>query len=201
MGSDFEIEPALPEELLMLTLPGTPRRFCDQLPRRDFLKIGGLAMGGLSLPDLLRAESQSGRRSPHKAVIMIFLAGGPPHQDMVDLKPDAPSEIRGEFKPIDTNVPGIQICEHLPLTSRWMHRTAIVRSVNHKAGCHNCLPSYTGLETPMPDQHPRDTDPPSMGSVCEYLRGGVGDLPDYAYLPCWLGWGQAFRRAGPYAGF
>ena len=82
-----------------------------------------------------------------------------------------------------------------------MHKAAIVRSVNHKAGCHNCLPSYTGFETPMPDQHPRDTDPPSMGSVCEYLRGDRGDLPDYVYMPCWLGWGQAFRRAGPYAGF
>ena len=82
-----------------------------------------------------------------------------------------------------------------------MHKAAIVRSVNHKAGCHNCLPSYTGFEAPMPDQHPRDTDPPSMGSVCEYLRGGRGELPDYVYMPCWLGWGQAFRRAGPYAGF
>jgi hypothetical protein len=82
-----------------------------------------------------------------------------------------------------------------------MHKTAIVRSVNHKAGCHNCLPSYTGYEKLMPDQHPRDNDPPSMGSVCEFLRDGRGELPDYVYLPCWLGWGQAFRRAGPYAGF
>jgi hypothetical protein len=81
-----------------------------------------------------------------------------------------------------------------------MHKAALVRSVNHKAGCHNCLPSYTGFEKPMPDQHPRDSDPPSMGSVCEFLRGGRGDMPDYVYLPCWLGWGQAFRRAGPYAG-
>ena len=74
--------------------------------------------------------------------------------------------------PIDTNVPGIRICEHLPRTATWMHRAALVRSVNHKAGCHNCLPSYTGFEAPMPDQHPRDTDPPSMGSVCEYPAAG-----------------------------
>jgi hypothetical protein len=98
-------------------------------------------------------------------------------------------------------VNGISICEHLPRMAKWMHRSAIVRSINHRAGCHNCLPSYTGFEQTMPDQHPRETDPPSMGSVCEYLRQGKGDLPDYLYLPCWLGWGQAFRRSGPYAGF
>ena len=125
---------------------------------------------------------------------------------MWDLKPNAATETRGEFKPIATNVPGIQVCEHLPLMAKWMHKAAIVRSVNHKAGCHNCLPSYTGYELPMPDQHPRDTDPPSMGSVCEYLRHREGrtegrDFPDYAFLPCWLGWGQAFRRSGPYGGF
>src|SRR5262249_51051194 len=126
----------------------------------------------------------------------------------------APAEVRGEFKPIPTSSPGIQICEHLPKMARWMHKAAIVRSVNHRAGCHNCLPSYTGDEVPRPDQHPRDTDPPSMGSVCEFLRqnspsplpqnGGEvrrGDFPAYVYMPCWLGWGQVFRRAGPYAGF
>src|SRR5438067_523253 len=63
------------------------------------------------------------------------------------------------------------------------------------------LTRRTGSEQMMPDQHPRDTDPPSMGSVCEWLRQGRGELPDYVYMPCWLGWGQAFRRAGPYAGF
>jgi hypothetical protein len=81
-----------------------------------------------------------------------------------------------------------------------MHRAALVRSLNHKAGCHNCLPSYTGCEIPQPDQHPHDHDPPSMGSVCEYLNRRP-DLPAYVYMPCWLGWGQAFRRGGPYAGF
>ena len=82
-----------------------------------------------------------------------------------------------------------------------MHKAAVVRSVNHKAGCHNCLPSYTGYEQLMPDQHPRNTYPPSMGSVCEWLRQDRGELPDYVYMPTWLGWGQAFRRAGPYGGF
>jgi hypothetical protein len=120
---------------------------------------------------------------------------------MFDLKPGAPDRIRSEFKPAATNVPGIQICEHLPRMAEWMHKAAIVRSVNHKAGCHNCLPSYTGYDVPQPDQHPRDTDPPSLGSVCEYLKDPRDDMPAYVYMPCWLGWGQVFRRAGPYGGF
>jgi hypothetical protein len=190
----------------MLKLLGSPRRTCDGLTRRETLAAGALTLlgGGFNLPSLLAAESRkpaTPRPGKAKNVILLYLLGGAATQDMFDMKPDAPAEVRGEFKPIDTNVSGIRICEHLPLTSRWMHRAAIVRSVNHKAGCHNCLPSYTGLETPMPDQHPRETDPPSMGAVCEYLRGDRGELPDYVYMPCWLGWGQAFRRAGPYAGF
>src|SRR5947208_4908716 len=98
----------------MLSILGPSHPFCDGVSRRSFLQLGGLAMGGLSLPQLLRAEAAAGIRSNHKSIIMIFLSGGPPHQDMVDLKPDAPVEIRGEFKPSATNVPGIQICEHLP---------------------------------------------------------------------------------------
>src|SRR6187397_328345 len=95
-------------------MPVTTSRQCPGVPRRTFLKVGGLALGGIALPQLLHAEEQSGVRTSHKSVIMIFLSGGPPHQDMVDLKPDAPADVRGEFSPIRTNVPGIQICEHLP---------------------------------------------------------------------------------------
>lgn len=190
----------------MLTVLGSPRRVCDGLTRRETLKAGALSLlgSGLTLPNLLAAEGRkpSGARpGKAKSVVLLYLLGGAATQDMWDLKPDAPAEVRGEFKPIDTSAPGVRICEHLPQSARWMHRAAVVRSVTHKAGCHNCLPSYTGFEQTMPDQHPRDTDPPSMGSVCEFLRGDRGDLPDYVYMPCWLGWGQAFRRAGPYAGF
>src|SRR5262249_8725209 len=80
-------------------------------------------------------------------------------------------------------------------------KAALVRTVNHKAGCHNCLPGLTGHDQPMPDQHPRDTDPPNMGSVCEWLnpRRGPDALPDYVYMPCWLGWGHAVRRPRPHA--
>ena len=176
------------------------------MTRRESLSAGALTLlgGGFTLPNLLAAEARKPatlRPGKAKNVILLYLLGGAATQDMWDLKPDAPTEVRGEFKPIDTSAPGVRICEHLPRTSKWMHKAAVVRSVNHKAGCHNCLPSYTGFEQPMPDQHPRDSDPPSMGAVCEYLRGEGGDLPDYVYMPCWLGWGQVFRRAGPYAGF
>lgn len=187
----------------MLTLLGSPRRCCDGLTRRETLQAGALSLlgGYFGLPSLLRAEERPSRPGRAKSVILLYLLGGAATQDMWDLKPDAPVGVRSEFKPIPTSASGVQICEHLPQMARWMHRAALIRSVNHKAGCHNCLPSYTGHEVPMPDQHPRDTDPPSMGSVCEYLRQGRGDIPDYVYMPCWLGWGQAFRRAGPYAGF
>src|SRR5947208_11810416 len=115
----------------MLTIYGSKSRFCDEISRRNFLKIGSLALGGLTLPQLLRAEAQSGIRKSHRAVIMIFLPGGPSHQDMFDLKQDAPSEIRGEFKPINTKVPGIQICEHMPRIAAIMDKLTVIRSIEH----------------------------------------------------------------------
>src|SRR5687767_1012788 len=94
--------------MTMLTILGSKQHdsFCDGLPRRDFLAVGGMLLGGLAMPQLLKAEA-SERGRGHKAIINIFLPGGPPHIDMWDLKPDAPAEIRGEFKPIKTNVSGI----------------------------------------------------------------------------------------------
>lgn len=214
----------------MLTMLGSSRRCCDGFTRRETLKAGALtALGGFGLPQFLAAQ-EAGQIVPGKAksVILLYLLGGAATQDMWDLKPKAPSEVRGEFNPIDTNVAGIQIGEHLPLMAQWMHKTAIVRSLNHKAGCHNCLPSYSGWELPLANSHPHDTDPPSMGSVCEFLKeqghfrkekprpeplasagsgsarpSGVAavDFPAYVYMPCWLGWGQAYRRGGPYGGF
>src|ERR671936_659105 len=102
----------------MLTIFGKSSRFCDGISRRNFLRIGALGLGGLSLPQLLQAESQSGVRRSHKAVIMIFLPGGPSHQDIFDLKMDAPSEIRGEFRPTPTNVPEILIFQKHPKVAR-----------------------------------------------------------------------------------
>src|SRR3954449_8363511 len=110
----------------MLNILGESNRFCDGVSRRNFLRIGALGLGGLALPQLLQAEAKSGVRKSHKAVIMIFLPGGPAHQDIFDLKMDAPSEIRGEFSPIKTNVPGIEICEHLPLLAKKMDKVALI---------------------------------------------------------------------------
>jgi hypothetical protein len=165
----------------MLSLFGPARNgYCDGVTRRDFLKIGGLALGGLSLPGLLRAESQAGIRHSHKAVIMIFLAGGPPHQDMFDMKPGAPEGIRGEFRPIPTNVPGLEICEHMPRLARMMDRFAVVRSIvgagpDHSAG--QCLTGYKDLVSKVQGGRP------SLGSVVSHLKGPVHpDVPAFIGL-------------------
>jgi len=194
----------------MITMLGSKRRLCDGLTRRETLKAGALSLlgGAFNLPGLLWAEE---KRKAHvrpgkaKSVILLYLLGGAPTQDMFDLKPNAPEKIRGEFKPIASSVPGIQLCELLPRMAKWMGRAAIVRSVNHKAGCHNPLPSYSGYEVALPDiTSTKDTYPPSMGSVCEYLRKERDDLPAYIYLPNYAGAGNAggtVRYPGPYAGF
>jgi hypothetical protein len=187
----------------MLTMLGSPRRCCDGITRRETLKAGLLsAAGGFSLPQMLAAETAGEVRNARaKNVIFIFLLGGAATQDMYDLKPNAPAEVRSEFQPIATTVPGIQVCEHLPKLATMAHQFSFIRSVTHKAGCHNCLPCYTGFDVIPLDQHPRGTDPPSMGSVVQYLDQGRTATPQYVYMPNWLGWGQSFRRAGPYGGF
>ncbi len=187
----------------MLTMLGNPRRCCDGLTRRETLRAGALsAMAGFGLPQMLQAEDAGiVKNAKAKNVIFIFLLGGAATQDMYDLKPNAPAEVRGEFKPIPTTVPGIEVCEHLPKLAQLAHQFAFIRSVNHKAGCHNCLPCYTGFDVIPPDQHPRPTDAPSIGSVLQYLHGAKSETPQYVYMPHWLGWGQSFRRSGPYGGF
>src|SRR5262245_22215880 len=129
----------------MLTILGKGHTdSCDGVTRRSFLKIGGLALGGASLPQVLQAEESSGVRRTHKSVIMIFLAGGPPHQDMWDLKTDAPSEIRGEFRPIPTNVPGIEICELFPRLARIADKLAFIRSMVGARDDHSPYQCFTG---------------------------------------------------------
>src|SRR5688572_8607185 len=98
------------------------QRLCNGLTRRDMLRIGGTALGGLTLPRLLQLEAEAGVDRSHKALIMVYMCGGPPHQDMYDIKIDAPDEIRGPFKAIDTNVPGIQISEKLPQLAKIMDK-------------------------------------------------------------------------------
>lgn len=194
----------------MLTIVGNKYRFCDGVSRRDFLRIGALAMGGLSLPQLLRAESEAGIRGSHKAIIMIYMCGAPSHQDMYDLKMDAPAEIRGEFRPIETNVPGIQICEHLPRLAAIMDKLIPLRSVyGSPSGAHDSFICYTGRTTE--NQPPGGW--PSLGSAIASLQGSVnrsvppfvGLSPNAGHppygspgLPGFLGVGcSAFRPSGP----
>ena len=188
----------------MLRMLGSHRRCCDGITRRETLRAGSLAMlGSMGLPGVSMAANPAVAPTGGKAknVILLYLLGGAPTQDMLDLKPEAPSEIRGEFQPIDTDIPGIQICEYLPRTAKWMHSAAIVRSVNHQAGSHNCLPSYTGLEKSVNTNAIDPSQPPGMGSVVSYMNRGDNRIPPYVYLPAYLGWGQTVRRPGPYGGF
>ncbi|MFM8271766.1 MAG: DUF1501 domain-containing protein [Gemmata sp.] len=138
------------------------------LPRREFLKIGGLTLGGLTLPNLLRAEAKAGTRTAHKSVILIYLVGGPPHQDMFDLKPDAPKEVAGPWKPVATNVNGIQICEALPRLARNMDKLAVIRSLVGNQADHDAIQVYNG-------HHPKKLTPaggwPQFGSAVAKLQG------------------------------
>src|SRR6266446_4687543 len=111
-------------------MPARPARPAPKhrLSRRSFLKIGALGLGGLTLPKLLKAEAAAGIRSSQKSVILIYLVGGPPHQDMFDLKPQAPKEIAGPWRPVATKVPGIQICEAFPRLAKMTDQLVVVRS-------------------------------------------------------------------------
>ena len=148
--------------LTLLRKSASRGRFCDGLSRRDFLIVGGSMAGGLSLSSLLRAEAQQGIRPTHKSIINVFLPGGPPHQDMWDLKPEAPAEIRGEFKPIKTNVPGIQVCELFPKLASMMDKLVIVRSIVGARGPHYAEQCMS----------PRmDADSPTLGAWVSRLEG------------------------------
>src|SRR5271170_1546129 len=129
----------------MLTIWGAKQRFCDGLTRRNFLKIGAFG-AGLSLTDLLRLRATAGTTTPAptKSTIMIYLPGGPSHIDMYDLKPDAPVEFRGEFKPIRTNVPGMDICEWMPRQAAIADKFAILRGLQTQ-GNHDPTELLSGI--------------------------------------------------------
>ena len=151
----------------MLTIHGSrSKNFCDGFSRRNFLKVGALGFGGLSLPQLLRAEESSNSRSS-KSIIMVYLPGGPPHQDMYDLKTDAPSEIRGEFQPIATNVPGMQYCELLPQLAKLADRCAVIRSMVGAKDRHESFQCMTGR---LNERNPPGGWP-EIGSVISKLQG------------------------------
>jgi hypothetical protein len=165
----------------MLTLLGAAQRFCDGISRRNFLKIGAFG-AGLTLAEMLRARAlaakATGKAASSKAAIMIYLPGGPSHMDMYDLKPDAPKEFRGEFNPIDTNVPGIQICEHMPLQAKMFDKLAVVRSIVSVDEHSDSL-----VMTGYPERDNRTANHPSFGSVVSKVRGAANaEVPPFVSL-------------------
>jgi hypothetical protein len=159
----------------MLTIWGSRQPFCDGVTRRNFLRIGAFG-AGLSLAGLLRARAASGSAAG-KSAIMIYLPGGPSHLDMYDLKPDAPREFRGEFNPIATSVPGVQICEYFPLQARMWDRLAVVRSLVAVEEHSDAL-----VMTGYSENENRSAHHPSFGAVVSRLRGGAGDVPPFVSL-------------------
>jgi hypothetical protein len=167
----------------VLTLWGNKRtQLCDGLSRRDFLSVGTLGIAGLTLADLLRhrAQARSSGERDCKAVIMVYLNGGPSHIDTYDLKPDAPPQYRGEFKPIHTNVPGIDICEHLPLQAKIADKVALIRNFKTVDRFHLPDQLLTGFTKFF--SFDRDTRP-AFGSVLSKLyRGKDPVTPPYVTL-------------------
>jgi len=161
---------------------GSGHRFCDGVSRRSFLQIGGLGLGGLSMAELMRAQSQATNGAQgdtkNKAVIMIFLAGGVSHQDFVDLKPNSPKEVRGEFNPIATNVPGIEICELNPRMAKMADKFAIIRSIVDSDGAHAATQCWSGVR--RADQ--ARMQQPSIGS---FLAKELGSRE--ATVPAFMG--------------
>jgi uncharacterized protein (DUF1501 family) len=152
--------------------------------RRDVLRAGSLSLLGLSLPELLArrtaaavAEGRSFGRA--NSCILLFMWGGPAHQDTWDMKPDAPPEIRGEFKPIATNVPGLQICEHMPRLAQRCDQLALVRSMTHNNADHTPSTHFLLTGQAPPPGGDRRAQWPSMGSVLSKLGRGAGPLPPY----------------------
>jgi hypothetical protein len=156
--------------------------------RRGFIQAGSIGLFGLSLSRYLRAEADQPRNVPAKSCILVFMEGGPAHQDLWDMKPDAPAEYRGEFTPIASSLPGVPVCEHLPRLSQQMHRVALVRSVHHSIVDHNAG-AYYALTGRSPVKsgglilHDEPDNFPPFGSVLSYLRPLDQPLPPFVQVP------------------
>jgi uncharacterized protein (DUF1501 family) len=172
----------------MLTLWGSSGgKHCDGVSRRAFLKAGALGVGGLTLADLLRLRAMGATpERAHKAVIMVYLNGGPSHVDTYDMKPEAPVEYRGEFSPIKTNVPGMDICELLPMQAKIADKLAIVRNMQFQQQGHTAPELYTGFLRGFR---------PAIGSVVSKLTNQAGT---YSALPpnVYIGDANHVGRAG-----
>lgn len=181
----------------MLYIPGAEHRLCDGMSRRNFLHIGGLGAAGIGLPELFRQRACGhAKTSPPidgfgkaKACILLFMGGGPPQMDTFDLKPDAPAEVRGQFPPIATSVPGTQISSLLPALAQRSHRYAIIRSVSdeyaggaHGPGVYLALTGHKNPRVNADDIRPAADDYPCMGSAVARLRGAGHSLPPHVWL-------------------
>src|SRR3989442_4980960 len=165
------------------------------ITRRSFLRVGALTLSGLTLGGVLRlrAESPATGKARQKSVIMIHLSGGPSHLDMYDMKPKAPSEYRGEFRPIKTNVPGMHICELMPRQAKIADRFAILRGVQ-LAHLHTANEFYSGYpwqEFPRVSR-PGEAQRPALGSVMSRLRAGESAIPPYVSLGNQPDWERAY---------
>src|SRR5262245_32422904 len=171
----------------MLSFLGGSRQYCDGLSRRNFLRIGALGIGGLTLADLLRAEAKAGTHATGKSIINIYLGGGPTHMDTFDLKPDVPKEYRGEFKPIATNRAGVEICELMPELADVADKYTIVRSITDLSNEHSPRQSDSGWsERSAKSLGGR----PSIGSVMSKVMGPAqetqhGTAPTFVDLNGW----------------
>src|SRR5579884_904686 len=165
----------------MLRLLGSAKRLCSGWTRREMLRAGGLGLLGISLPDYLRLSQPAAHARPSplhrsfgraKACILLYLYGAPSQLETFDMKPDAPVEIRGEFKPIRSRLPGLDVCELLPNAARVMDRVTVVRSLTHPYPLHGVAYALTGvpqIDVPM-ELNPRDPRHwPFIGSVVDYL--------------------------------
>jgi hypothetical protein len=190
----------------MLHLCTTAARLCDGVSRREFLRVGGLSLAGLTLPQFLHARAaDSQTRTKVKSCIQLFLWGGPSQHETFDLKPHAPDGIRGQFNPIATNVTGIRICEHMPLLARMADRYAILRSVTH-TGVNHGTSAYHMLTghihaTPGTLRHPTPYDYPSVGCAVSRFGRQPNGVPAYVSLPSVLHDGDGGEVPGQGPGF
>lgn len=199
----------------MLSINGPTVRTCQGISRRELLSVGGLGFLGLTLPELLRGQAQAAARKDAsatfgkaKSCMIVFLNGGASHHDTFDMKPDAPVEIRGEFQPIDSNVPGIRVCEHLPMIARHMDKCTVVRSLshldtNHPSGVYWMVtghPYHKGIGSGLSENITRE-DHPHLGSQLTAVEGKRDKaVPIFVTVPDYIAVNGPVR-AGQHGGF